>query len=147
MTDEELLKIYCDARRSVEWTSPTVEDWRRREERLKALSGLRALIEHVRPAPVAAIQRPWNQEGWLDELSMGWMHYPGCGWDFVHVSAMIERRDTEILWNTASSPMRTSEKKWSWCLPHWAIPLPLACPDDHFRGATKMVADQQEGQS
>jgi hypothetical protein len=126
MTDEELLKIYGKAKSDFSYEGP-IDDWPRRAERGATIAGLRALIEHVRPAPVAAIQRPWDQEGWLDELDMGWMHYPGCGWDLVHVSAM-----------------RTSDKKWSWCLPHWAIPLPLARPDgDHFPGATKMPAEDQ----
>jgi hypothetical protein len=142
MTDEELLTIYCNARRSVEWEGPSMEDWQRDEERLKTLVGLHAVIAHVRPVPIAAIDQPWNSQGWLNELDMGWMYHPGCGWDLVHVSAMIERRDTEILWNTPSSPMRAS-RKWAWCLPHWAITIPLPAPEDHFPSPTKMAGEDQ----
>jgi hypothetical protein len=145
MTDEEILKIYGKAKRDFCYDGP-IDDWPRHAERAATMAGLRALIEHVRPAPVAAIQRPWNQEGWLDELSMGWMFHPQTGctpiWELVHVSAMIERRNAEILWKTEFSPIKTV-RMWTMCLPHWAIPLPLACPEDHFPGFTKMPAEDQ----
>jgi hypothetical protein len=100
------------------------------------------------PEPVAVIQRPWIQRDWLDTESRCWMFSSGTStdvpsWELVHVSELEERCNTETLWNTESSPMRTAGKR-SWCLPHWAIAIPQG---DHFRGATKMVGDQQGGQS
>jgi hypothetical protein len=143
ITDEELLKIYCKAKSDYEG----LEDNWSKHENLRLVAGLRAVIQHVRPNPIAAIQRPWARQGWLDESDRGWMlrqepRRPPS-WEFVHVSEMKERREVEILWNTESSPMRTAGR-WTMCPPHWAMPLPLASPGDHFPGATEMVNNHHE---
>ena len=146
ITDEELLKIYCKAKSDFCYEGPVVA-WPNDGENLRLVAGLRAVIQHVCPNPIAAIHQPWDRRGWLNENNKGWMfrHEPRCAptWEFVDVFEMMERRSVEILWNTPSNPMRTAER-WTMCLPHWAMPLPLANPGDHFPGATEMVDNHHE---
>lgn len=156
MTDDQLLKIYCNARRSVAWNDLTVENWQRQEERAKTLAGLRAVVEHVCPSPVAVNERPWERPGWFNSENRCWLFDRGRSlmtdpsWSFAHKCELEEIFEAERNGHKALVPLRAA------CLPHWAFPIPGQL--DHFPGAgemvdqlknhsvgiNKMVADQQE---
>ena len=118
MTDQDLLKIYCDARREF-YFKHAAGDSDKEDRRAATIYGLHIVLARWgRPAiePVPVAERPWEREGWCDADGKCWWGRPSeelCNSDwFLATRAEVEE------FCDCFPPVVS--------LPYWALPVPTA---------------------
>ena len=115
VTDEELIKTYCDARRTFYFEN-AAGDSDQEDRKAATISGLRAVLSRcgtAHPAPVPVGERPPGVKDVLHRNGDGWCWgqerstitgQAAARWRFMRVSALEDEAVNR--------------------LPHWALPLP-----------------------
>jgi hypothetical protein len=111
MTDQDLLKIYCDARREF-YFKHAAGDSDKEDRRAATIYGLHIVLARWgRPAiePVPVAERPWEREGWCDAEGRCWWGDPEGmpSWWYCYEEDICDATH---------------------CLPHWALPVPQQEP-------------------